>query len=52
MEEIFARIHTILGSRMKDREADKIMLHLQDIITDDKDGPEFVRLLQKWLASV
>lgn len=50
--DITMRIHTILGGYMKDREADKIVVALADVIEDPDDGPEFVAEMQKWLASV
>lgn len=51
-DDITMRIHTLLGQCMKDREADKVMSALRSLMEDPEDGPELVREMQKWLASV
>lgn len=50
--EVTAEIHTLLGVYMKDKEADAILVKLYDIMHDKEDGPELVRLFQKWGAVV
>lgn len=43
-----ARLHTLLGQCMKDKEANKIMWILANLIKDKEDGIEFIMLLQQW----
>lgn len=50
--EVTMTLHTLLGVYMKDKQADMVLLALYIIIKDPDDGPEFVRLMQKWLACV
>lgn len=37
---------------MKDREADACMVKLGWVMKDESDGPELVRLMQKWGACI
>jgi len=46
--EITARMHTLLGSYMKDKEADKVLQGINAL--DEKDFDEFTRLMQEWSA--
>jgi len=48
--EVTMMLHTLLGVYMKDKEADWILQHLDEVMSDEEDGPELVRLMQKWLA--
>lgn len=47
--DLIATIHTLLGKYMKDRTADYILIELRSIMADEVDGPELVRLMQKWM---
>lgn len=47
--EVTMEIHTLLGRHMKDREADACIVKLNWVM-EGKDGPELVRLMQKWIA--
>jgi hypothetical protein len=44
--EITVRMHTLLGSYMKDREADKVLQGLNEL--DENDFDEFTKLMQEW----
>lgn len=50
--EVTMEIHTLLGAYMKGREADFIVVRLAEIMQDKRDGPELVRLFQKWNACI
>lgn len=49
-DEVVAAIHSLLGAYMKDRRADAIIVDLREVMRDKEDGPELVRLMQKWMA--
>lgn len=48
--EVTMILHTLLGVYMKDKEADWILQHLDEVMSDPDGGPELVRLMQKWIA--
>jgi len=50
--EVTRELRTLLGIYMKHSEADAITIKLRDIICHREDGPELVRLFQKWIAVI
>lgn len=47
-DEVTMEIHTLLGTYMKDKDADRIIQIIDEL--DETNFCEFVRLMQKWLA--
>lgn len=47
--DVTRRLHTLLGSYMKDREANAILHILRDIVKDPDDGPKLSLLMQEWI---
>lgn len=47
--EVRREVNAVISKRTSLRDSRRIMLELDEIMKS-KDGPEFVRLMQKWLA--